>query len=67
MSNTVHITVITIYEHCTHKQLTGYDTNFTQTGVTPLYIASQKGHSDVVNILIRNGADVNMARHVRYS
>ena len=36
----------------------------TQDGATPLFFASQK---DVVNILIRNGADVNMARHVRYS
>ena len=39
----------------------------TQDGVTPLFNASQKGHSDVVNILIRNGADVNMVHHVRYS
>ena len=38
----------------------------TQNGATPLFIASQKGHSDVVNILIRNGADVNMAKEVRY-
>ena len=33
----------------------------TQDGGTPLYIASQNGHSDVVNILTRNGADVNLA------
>ena len=39
----------------------------TQSGATPLFIASQDGYSDVVNILIRNGADVNLARHVRYS
>ena len=38
----------------------------TQSGMTPLFIASQNGHSDVVNILIRNGADVNMAEEVRY-
>ena len=38
-----------------------------QDGATPLFIASQNGHSDVVNILIRNGADVNMAANVRYS
>ena len=39
----------------------------TQNGATPLYVASQNGHSDVVNILIRNGADVNIAMEVRYS
>ena len=40
----------------------------TQTGETPLFMASQKGHSEVVNILIRNGADINLARNVwRYN
>ena len=37
----------------------GYILPLTQDGVTPLYIASQKGHSDVMNI-IRNGADINL-------
>ena len=32
----------------------------TQDGETPLYIASQNGHSDVVNMLIKNGADINL-------
>ena len=36
----------------------------TQTGATPLYIASENGHSGVVNILIRNGADINLALNV---
>ena len=36
----------------------------TQDGATPLYVASQEGHSDVVNILIRNGADINLATNV---
>ena len=36
----------------------------TQTGATPLYMASQNGHGDVVNILIRNGADVNLSWEV---
>ena len=40
----------------------------TQDGETPLYVASQNGHSDVVYILIRNGADINMACNVwRYN
>ena len=30
-------------------------------GATPLIVACQEGHSDVVNILIRNKADVNVA------
>ena len=38
--------------------------SLTQDGSTPLYIASQNGHFDVVDVLIRNGADVNMASHV---
>ena len=37
----------------------------TQNGSTPLYIASENGHSDVVNILIGNGADVNLVEEVR--
>ena len=36
----------------------------TQDGATPLFMASQNGHSDVVNILIRNGADVNLSWEV---
>ena len=40
----------------------------TQTGETPLFVASQEGHSDIVNILMRNGADINLARNVwRYN
>ena len=40
----------------------------TQTGVTPLYIASGARHSAIANILIRNGADVNLAHNVwRYN
>lgn len=38
-----------------------------QSGATPLFIASQNGHGEVVNILIRKGADVDVARDVRYS
>ena len=58
---------------CVHVILVVGDGNWymhfplTQDGSTPLYIASQNGCTDVVNILIRNGADVNMAANVRYS
>ena len=30
-----------------------------QNGYSPLYVASQEGHTDVVDILLRKGADVN--------
>ena len=32
-----------------------------QDGATPLYIASNKGHTDVVDTLIRAGVSVNQA------
>ena len=35
-----------------------------QEGATPLYIASQKGHTDVVDYLIRAGASINLAARV---
>ena len=36
----------------------------TQDGATPLFVASRQGHSGVVNILIRSGANVNLSRNV---
>ena len=35
-----------------------------QDGATPLHIASQNGHSDIVTILIKSGANINMAMNV---
>ena len=36
-----------------------------QDGATPLFMASQKGHSDIVTILIRSGGvNINMAMNV---
>ena len=32
---------------------------YLQKGCSPLYVASQEGHTDVVDILLRKGADVN--------
>ena len=36
----------------------------TQGGSTPLYVASGKGHGDVVKTLIQNGADINLVSKV---
>ena len=36
----------------------------TQNGATPLYIASQKGHSQVAELLLSKGADVNLPKQV---
>ena len=36
-----------------------------QSGSTPLFVASQNGHKDVVTTLLRNGADVNLRFEVR--
>ena len=35
-----------------------------QDGTSPLYIACMNGHSDIVNILISQGTDVNVCREV---
>ena len=37
-------------------------TSFTvQDGFSPLHVASQNGHTDVVDLLVRAGADVHLA------
>ena len=33
----------------------------TQDGVSPVYVASQKGHTEVVDLLVRAGADIHLA------
>ena len=35
-----------------------------QDGLSPLYVASQEGHTDVVDILLRSGADVHQTTKV---
>ena len=32
-----------------------------QDGFSPVYVASQKGHTEVVDLLIQAGADINLA------
>ena len=33
----------------------------TQNGVSPVYVASQKGHTEVVDLLVQAGADIPLA------
>ena len=35
-----------------------------QDGASPLFIASQEGHSEVVDVLVKNGANVNQPLNV---
>ena len=37
-----------------------------QNGTTPLYIASQNGHSPIAEILLGKGAIVNLPKKVQY-
>lgn len=38
---------------------------YEQDGVTPLYVASCYGHTEVVRTLLNNGADATLASAVR--
>ena len=40
---------------------------FSQDGNTPLYIASQKGHTGVVELLLQHNADPNISDKVSQS
>ena len=33
----------------------------TQNGLSPVYVASQEGHTDVVELLVQAGADIHLA------
>ena len=37
-----------------------------QDGFTPLHVASQNGHSQVGEVLLSKGADVNLPKKVQY-
>ena len=36
-----------------------------QNGTTPLYMASQKNHVEVIKVLLASGAKINLGRKVR--
>ena len=40
---------------------------FSQVGVTPLYIASEKGHTGIVELLLQHNADPNISDVVSHS
>ena len=37
-----------------------------QNGCSPVYVASQNGHTDVVDLLVQAGADIHLAVHEVY-
>lgn len=46
----------------------GAETNIlTKQAVTPLHLASQEGHADMVNLLLEKGANIHVATKVAQS
>lgn len=45
-------------------ELTSYVSFFLQKGVSPLYVASQRGYTKVAQALLTGGADPNLASMV---
>lgn len=46
----------------------GAETNtVTKQGVTPLHLASQEGHTDMVTLLLEKGANIHMSTKVLFS
>ena len=57
MSITIIITMGGVREHVM-KSVTSFTV---QNGYSPLFVASQNGHADVVDLLVKAGADVHLA------
>lgn len=46
----------------------GAETNIlTKQGVTPLHLASQEGHTDMVTLLLEKGSNIHVATKVTYN
>lgn len=46
----------------------GAETNIlTKQGVTPLHLASQEGHTDMVTLLLEKGANIHVATKVTHN
>ena len=52
LENPVHTILLILIAHLSSTLQDGY---------TPLYVASQNGHTSIVDVLLRNGADPNLA------
>ena len=57
----------TIMSHLTFSCISLCHTfSYTQDGATPLYVACQDGHKQTVDVLLKNGAIVNLTRTVSF-
>ena len=56
------ICLCTIMSHLTFSCISLCHTfSYTQDGTTPLYVACQNGHKQTVDVLLKNGANPNLA------
>ena len=61
------ISLCTIMSHLTFSCISLCHTfSYTQDGATPLYMACQNGHKQTVDVLLKNGAIVNLTRTVSF-
>jgi ankyrin repeat protein len=57
---------VTYHDFIVHLMQTSNSNAFVfQNGFTPLHLASQEGHTDVVSLLLEKDANVNARAHVR--
>ena len=61
------ISLCAIMSHLTFSCISLCHTfSYTQIGGTPLYVACQNGHKQTVDVLLKNGANVNLTTTVSY-